>query len=319
MKPISSRQGRRAHKIVQKKKSSFFVLFAFLLHPFRKLFIFFLKNPKIFYFIFIFLSVLSISITTFFLVKKYVEHILPNHIYINVENKDIENKINGKVIKILSSVKNKNISRSEFLAQVKDYLSSIDIIQDYWVRLGLDGRLIISATLHVPLVFLETKSGDTFLMSYNGTIIAKNVPKENYPGLFTIYLPDSKIFWQPKSLWLKNEKRASAPVLQTSSSVNLIWLAGQVKSLREESLRLGADYALERMSWGPDKGFSILMSKHDSEWPSFHVILGRDKIPEKMFKLRFLLDRLYLENMSPREIDLDFPDRASFRVSTKDF
>lgn len=336
-------EGKR-HKLVNKtkkrtqpKKRAFFIketfpLFGILFSWVKKLFNFifslFKKKPQLLTILF---TALICSIIIFIGINKvqsYSETLLPTSIDIEINNPQIYNMVNDDISKALFHAQKIHEKRSRFLNRINNILSSYDQIDQYWIRLGLDRKLEINATLQIPILILETKSGDKYVISSMSKIIAKNPDNSQYPGLYALLAPEIKINWKPKFTQQKYKDSLSGnnfKIFSTNKeSVNFPWLINQTRIIYSNYQELGLNFLLNKVIWNSTIGFQLILAEaKNNQLPTttgsfgntITVLLGKENIVPRIKELKTILDNLSKKNLLPTEIDLDYTDKASFKVS----
>lgn len=275
------------------------------------------------------LTVFFFSILFFFSVylgihklKIYNDSILPKNVEINITNRVVSNKVSAGLNDLITVANQKKQTRSEFLKNVGNLLNSIEFINQYWIRLGLDRNLQIDAIMQIPVMILESKYGEKYLVSSTMNIIAKNPDQESFPGLFTLSVPQVKIEWKPKDLLFKNKNNFSYNI--GNRSVNFSWLTKQADIIHGQVQGLGPEYFFNKILWTSDGGFSLTILRkmvqksvagtESGSDKNFVVFIGNNDVVNKMQKLKVLLENLNNKNIYPSEIDLNYIDRASFKT-----
>ncbi|KAB8030875.1 hypothetical protein [Fluviispira multicolorata] len=348
----SQKPGPRNRKGIKKQEKTIFIakVFFLLKTVFLKInnsifviYSFLKKRPRTSYIlsiVVIFLIVLKVSI---YYVDIYSEKILPNHIQINTDNPKITSELYASINKeLIKSIKNQE-KRSHFLESVDNILNSLDIVDQYWIRLGLDGKLQINAIMEIPVMIIEAKNNERYIISNNMKIIFKNPPQNEYSSLLKIEAPEVKINWHSKNYYIKLKKNRSisnvSNSLETSGPVNFPWLIKQIRLINSEIQNVGSGYSLVKISWSSQSGFSLKINRNiqmlknkklipqksetrelpskdltNTELIEFNALLGDGQIRDKMDRLKILLIDLSNKNIYPSEVDLDFSDKATFKI-----
>lgn len=324
--------------------TNFFNFFVFLNKAFFKIFLFFKQKPRLSYFLSIFIITFIVLKVFFYFVENYSETILPSHIQIHTDNKKITNQLYSEVNKELIRSKINNESRTSFLEKINNILNSQDIIDRYWIRLGLDGKLQINAVMQIPALVIESKYNERYVVSSNMHIISKAQNPNEFITLLRVFAPEMKITWLPKSAYLKTLKNKQTQVNagqnpKITGPINFSWLFKQALKINSEILNLGKGYSLTKVSWTSDQGFVLninrnmqlikitqvpkkieskkvnsLSDPNTKEINTFITLLGDDQITDKLKRLKILLDDLTVKNIFPSEVDLDFNDKATFKI-----
>ena len=344
---LRSRKGTKKTKKTSSTKWYLVFLYYFYIYIKKStqfVFLFFRNNPKLTYVSSIVLiSLVCIKAGVYF-VEIYSEKILPTQIQIETDNKSVTNELYIEVHKEIEKSKHNNEKRSDFIARINALLSSTDLIDQYWIRLGLDGKLQINAIMQIPIMLIEAKNGERYVISNNMKIIAKNPLPNEYNSLLKLDAPELKIIWKSKNTNNKNrkiKKTDSNNLSETNTPVNFIWLLTQTKFINSEMLKLGTGYSLSKISWDSNSGFTLkinrnnsllnikntekatdkiktnlsnnsLTEKQDNDY--LIALVGENNIKEKLERLKSILKELGNKNISPNKVDLDFTDKASFKI-----
>ncbi len=346
---LRSRKGTKKQKKSDFSKWYLVALFYFIVYIKRIIyfiFIFFKNKPRFTYILSIcIISYICIKIGVYF-VETYSEKILPTHIQIETDNKQITRDLYLEINKELEKAKKYNEKRSDFVAKINSILSSIDLIDQYWIRLGLDGKLQINAIMQIPVMFIEAKNGERYIISNNMKIIAKNPLSNEYTSLLKLEAPELKINWKSKNSNFKNKKNKKIDynnsLSDTNSSVNFPWLMTQTRFINSEMLKIGTGYSLAKILWDSNSGFTLKINRNNlivnqkndeisnkktnyindqnkaqndrRENDNLIALLGENNIKEKMNRLKGILQELSNKNIYPNKVDLDFTDKASFKI-----
>ena len=256
---------------------------------------------------------------------KYADRKLPHTVVLDVVNTDLRIRVRNLTEKALSDARARNLSRAEFMRKIGSTLEDIDLIDDYWVRSGLDGRVQIRATTQIPILVLEGANNDRYLIGHRLKIMAKNFPDTGYPGVMRISAPELRIQNPSPKQSLAN-KGAHNRVLRggASATMNFSWLASQGQRIRSAFIERRNGYSLEKMSWRSAQGFALLLK--GTETPAteagtapkaqlLNVVLGESDIPKKLEKLSNILEDLSSRQLMPENIDLNFHEKALIKLS----
>lgn len=225
----------------------------------------------------------------------------------------------------------------------------MDIIDQYWIRIGLDGKLQVNAIMQIPMMLIESKNNERYVVSNSMKIIAKNPLPTEYPSLLKLEAPELKVNWKSKNTNIKNKKNKKTDynnnAYETNNTVNFPWLIKQTRIINSEMLNLGTGYSLVKISWDSNAGFTIKINrniklindknadKQDTKATNMEeslnpqnsaqendnliILLGEDLIKEKMDRLKSLLSELNHKNIYPNKVDLDFLDKATFKTQAQ--
>lgn len=314
---------------LSKKRNIFIKFFLKIFYGLKKVFtlisrwcfLFFKKRPRTSAIFFIALLGTIFIVVGVNKIKTYSEKLLPNSIDIEINNPQVYNRVNEDISRALFYAQKNHERRSHFLNRINNILFSYDQIDQYWIRLGLDRNLQISATIQVPQTILETKGGDKFVISSTAKIIAKNPDMHDYPGLFYLSAPEIKLTWKPKSVQTKskiNNSNYSKQYITNKSLVNLPWLVNQTKLIYTHFQELGLNFLITKVAWNNDSGFQFALTSPTPqiEGHIINVYAGKDNLVPKIEKLKTMINDIERKNLLPTEIDLDYTDKASFKVSS---
>lgn len=341
---LRSRKGNKKNKKTDPSER-WLLNFLFSLARAIKHFVFLIYNgfknrPKLSYALSVFLLAFAcIRVSTYF-VEIYSEKILPSHVQIDTDNSQVTFELSQLIQKEIEKAKVKKESRSVFLENIKVILDSVDIIDQYWIRLGLDGKLQISAIMQIPIMLIEAKNNERYVISNNMKIIAKNPNINQYASLIKLEAPELKITWKPKNYHSKNIKKSTddhtADKKDFNTPVNFIWLLSQTKFINSEILKLGTGYTLGKISWDSNSGFTLKITRNNQllnikpleksksdtntsitelqNTDTLLALIGENNLKEKLDRLKTLLKDLGNKKIYPSKIDLDFTDKASFKI-----
>jgi hypothetical protein len=269
-----------------------------------------------------------------YFIKIYSENILPHSVQIFTDNQKITNALYLEIYKELSNSKNALRTRTQFVDKIKILMNSYDIIDRYWIRLGLDGKLQIHAIMQIPMMVIEAKDKERYIVSRGMEVIAKNPLPHEYHSLLKIEVPELKINWKSKSRNVEVKKKvdSSKRNSEENNPVNYPWLLNQSHIINSRMLKIGTGYSLEKISWSSQFGFILTVNrnlaliesspvskKNDqnvSKKDTFTVFLGENQIKEKLDRLKSLLLDLSHKNIYPSKVDLEFFDKATFKAET---
>lgn len=263
----------------------------------------------------IILSTLAISFIFFGLYKIfcYSEKISPETVQINIVDPEIREKVRVHVSDLMLSQHDLKKTRSEFLNDVAYFLNDIDFIGQFWVRLGLDKKLQIDATLQIPAMILEAKDDERYLVSNSMNILSKNPVNEKFPGLFVLSIPEMKVNWKSKEKSSKDQGKNKILYYINDNPIDFSWLIKQADIIHYQTQSLGSEYFFHKLSWTSENGFVLTMLRKPSDM-TFVVFIGHNDIAKKIQNLKILLSNLSNKNLHPQEIDLNYLDKANFKL-----
>ena len=177
-------------------------------------------------------------------------------------------------------------------------------------------------------------------------IIAKNPPSNEYTSLLRLEAPELKMNWKSKNSNIKNKKNKKIDynnsLSDKNTSVNFPWLMTQTRFINSEMLKIGTGYSLAKILWDSNNGFTLKINRNNlivkqnndeisnkktnsikdpnrsqndrQENDNLIALLGENHIKEKMDRLKGLLQELSNKNIYPNKVDLDFTDKASFKI-----
>lgn len=342
---LRSRKGVKKNKKINNASNWYTLLFLFVTKIIRNVILFTYKaiknRPKLTYVLsIIFITLICFKISLYF-VDIYSEKILPTQVQVDTDNKLVTFELYRLIYIEIEKAKMQKEKRSVFLNHINEILNSIDTIDQYWIRLGLDGKLQVSAIMQIPIMLIEAKNNERYVISNNMKIIAKNPNPNQYNSLIKLDAPELKINWKPKNYIGKNKKilneDSSNKQSNINTPVNFTWLLSQTKFINSEILKLGTGYTLSKISWDSNLGFTLKIIRNnqllnnknqekrkDEEIYSQSTIqqdtdylvalIGENNLKEKLDRLRTLLKELGNKKIYPNKIDLDFTDKASFKT-----
>lgn len=263
----------------------------------------------------IILSILAISLILLGLYKIYVysEKISPDVVQIHIVDPEIREKVRTHVADLMTAQNNSKKTRSEFLNEVAYFLNDIDFIGQFWVRLGLDRKLQIDATLQIPSMILEAKDGERYLVSNSMNILSKDPMSGKFPGLFVLSIPEMKVDWKSKEKSSKEHVKNKISYLIKGNPIDFSWLTKQADVIHYQTQSLGSEYFFYKLSWTSENGFILTMLRKPSDM-TFVVFIGHNDIAKKIQNLKILLSNLSNKNLHPQEIDLNYLDKANFKL-----
>lgn len=241
----------------------------------------------------------------------YSEKISPESVQISIADPEIREKVRSHVSHLIRVSNEEKGSRSEFLKDVGHFLNEIDFINQFWVRLGLDKKLQIDATMQIPTMILEAKYGERYLVSSSMNILSKNPSTEKFPGLFALSIPEMKVYWKSKEYSFKENNKNVYYIGE--KPINFLWLTKQADIIHSQTQVLGSEYFFNKLSWTLENGFVLTMLRKPSDM-TFVVFIGHNDIAKKIQNLKILLSSLSSKNLYPQEIDLNYLDKANFKL-----
>jgi hypothetical protein len=142
-------------------------------------------------------------------------------------------------------------------------------------------------------------------------ILAKNPPNEKFPGLFTLSIPEMKVYWKSKEHFFKENNKNLYYI--DEKAINFLWLTKQADIIHSQAQVLEAGYFFNKLSWTLENGFVLTMLRKPSDM-NFVVFIGHNDIAKKIQNLKILLSSLSSKNLYPQEIDLNYLDKANFKL-----
>lgn len=245
------------------------------------------------------------------LILSYHEKLLPNTIVLSLSNSKTTAEVRAIVESKLAEAKRTNQTRSSFLSHVSQSISEVAAIDEYWIRLGLDRRLQISATLQIPVLLVETAT-DKFVIGNKLKIIEKNPKEENLPKVLRLSVPEARFkSIQANAIASRNNKYRRTPGLGNLSAenINVPWLVRQSQQIESLVAQKKFPYSIDRIIWKSASGFEIVMKGAP------RVVLGESMIPKKIDKLSEVFADLETRRITAESVDLNFSDKALIKTS----
>lgn len=245
------------------------------------------------------------------LILSYHEKILPNTIVLNISNSKTTAEVRAIVESKLAEAKRTNQTRSNFLSQVSQSISEVAAVDEYWIRLGLDRRLQISATLQIPVLLVETAT-DKFVIGNKLKIIEKNPKEEDLPKVLRLSAPEARFkSIHANSIASRNNKYSRTPGLGklAAENINVPWLVRQSQQIETLITQKKFPYSIDRIVWKNASGFEVIMKGAP------RVVLGETMIPKKIDKLSEVFADLENRRITAESVDLNFADKALIKTS----
>ncbi|MBX9703377.1 MAG: hypothetical protein K2X39_04420, partial [Silvanigrellaceae bacterium] len=268
-----------------------------------------------------FITFLFISGITLFLINvyNYNSKILPEKIFVNTGNKEADEKIYRQAKLLLEKANSEKQDKDYFLNILNKKISNNGYIDQYWIRFGLNKRLEIHATLQQPIMLIEAKNNEIFVIGTKFKIIAKNTVTKNQTNILKLYLPNNKINW------VSPEKQPKLAKKEELNNLNIPWLTKQTQLISLNSYIDKSKYKIDKIIWDQEQGFSLLLkrethenkeqSENLSNYKLIKISLGNENLVEKMKRLNIVLSEIELKKMQPASIDLDYNEKASFKIN----
>lgn len=239
---------------------------------------------------------ITLIVTLVLYFKNLSENIRPKAVELNIENAKIYAKIDSQLTPIIHQAITQQKKRSLLLNDIADVLSSYDVIDTYSVRLGFDGKLVVSAHVQTPVLAAHLKNNDVYIIGSGMKVIDKNpsnLAAQNIPSIFfpEIHAANKKDF-----------------------QINFAWFLEQI-NLIDNNIQW-YDHKVQKIVWTDSVGFTIKLldpkqNNLDVENSSNLIVhLGHDEIDTKIDRLKTIAAVLKEKNIKPKEIDLDLVQRA---------
>lgn len=329
-KPTRRSQRRRKAINSQKKFSihSLSFLFVWPATLAKKVFEYCLSRPKIVVYVASPLLLLGLVLGLGSMLRSYHEQILPTSVDVSVANEKLRSEIKKRALAEIKVAEGRRpISRTSFLLNLSKELENIDAIDEFWIRLGFDKKLQITATQQIPVLMLETGAGDRYLVGHKLRIIDKNPPENAFQKILRVTVPEIR---------LKNERNVSRTAKNNrfarnisnsrfvAENINLPWLFREAQLLQSHLAQTELRYGIEKVVWKSQNGFSLLIKGVETRGPSLqssessqriHVTLGEQDLGKKVEKLAEVMLDLRSRKISPESIDLNYADKAIIKMS----
>jgi hypothetical protein len=253
-----------------------------------------IKKRILFYiFSFVIFVTALIAISVYF--SSLSENILPKQVEFKINNPKIQAKIDAQIQPLIKIAIRDHKTKSELFDDISNVLSKYDIIDNYTLRLGFDGKLVVFANVQHPVLAVHVKNNDKFVVGSGMKIIEKNPHISVLQSIPNIFLPNAQI----KD---KNDKQ-----------IDFAWFLDQINLINENFQWY--DLKVYKIIWTDDTGFTVNLKDPLPREPgprdsNLIVYLGRSDINVKIERFKTMSMVLKQKNLKPREIDLDLIDRA---------
>ncbi len=276
-----------------------------------------------------------------------IESRLPQSISVQCEDDSLLQRVNKTAWQALQDAKIRGTSRTEFLTQLATKLNTIESLDNFQIRSGLDRKLQIWAIPQNPAFVLEGTEGQRAVISTRMQAIATLSSGTPAPDLPYVHAPEIKI--TQRSI-LSKEKRARIPSI---SGINLPWIYRQIHAMNNSKEALVAqNFVVNSYFWKQSTGFSVKLdhkklstiatnsvSINSTSTPnsgassavptttiattttpsdSMTVIFGEADIGTKKERMLAVISNFSAKNIVPELVDLSFPDRALVRMGLSD-
>lgn len=278
----------------------------------------------------------------------YAERRLPDAIKLDITHAELNARVRTTVEKTLAEARARKLTRPEFTRRLATALDDIDMVDEYWIRTGIDGRLRVRANTQVPILVLEAANGERYLIGHRLKIMAKNFSESAYPGVLRIWAPELRMQnARAKQTLVSKGQGPSARVIyrgNTPLAMNFSWLANQGQRIRGAVIENKVGFTLEKISWKSANGFVLTLKRiqpvvkapepdvdpasagkdKDKDKDAtevvvkpqiMSVVLGETDLPRKVEKLAHILQDLNARQLVPENVDLNFQDKALIKLS----
>lgn len=326
--PKTNRKNRRRRAIKNQRKISFLSLLRWSFVPFLALGRALLKvraYPRAAAYVFSPILFVVIVLIVKTALQRYHENVLPRSVVVNVANGGLRQKIRQIAEQEMSEAQRLHKKRTAFLLGLSKEIENIDAIDEFWIRLGFDKKLQVTATEQIPVLLLEAGSGERYLVGHKLRIIAKNPSEAAIGKILRISVPELKIHGNTivyKTSASNKFARTLSSTRLVAENMNLPWLFRQTQLLQKHLEETDLHYGIEQVVWKNRTGFSLIIKGLESGAHVSHetlnrinVTLGDLNLDKKVEKLAEVLSDLRSRKMVPESIDLNFTDKAIIKMS----
>jgi hypothetical protein len=238
---------------------------------------------------------------------------LPEHFRILSSSDALTDRINRTAWQTLQEARRLKSTRSEFMETLSRSLATLEDMDDFEVRTGLDKALQISAIPQTPAFVVEVEDGTRWSVSQRLSVIGQAPSNFAEANLLLVKFPELKMV--QKLDFAKHEKTHRFQLV----GVNMPWVFRQVRLFTSQNENFSAHkMQLESLSWRSATGLSAkILRKSDSaslSLPPLIAVFGDTEINQRLEKLRDLLRDFSSKNLMPEHVDLSFSDRALIRM-----
>lgn len=239
---------------------------------------------------------ITLFVTISFYFKNLSENILPKYVELNIADAKIYTKIDSELTPFVRQAIAQKKKRSLLLNDIADMLSKYDVIDTYSVRLGFDGKLVVSAHVQIPVLAAHVKNDDVYIIGSGMKVIDKNPANLAAQNIPSIFFPEIQV---------ANKKEFQ---------INFAWFLDQI-NLIDNNIQW-YDHKVQKIIWTDSIGFTIkLLDPRENNLTvenssNLIVHLGHDEIDTKIDRLKTIAGVLKEKEIKPKEIDLDLVERA---------
>jgi hypothetical protein len=237
---------------------------------------------------------------------------LPSKIDIHSTDDSISEKVNSITWKTLQDARFHNQNRAHFLSVLSTRLAAIENIDSFKIRLGLNKKLEIWPTAQSPAFVLEAAESQRVLVSTRMIPIARLGSQTEHASLPLVIAPEARV-----SQKLTGSKAKSSGGISVSG-INLPRVYRYILTFNSKAEMLAAEnFVVTSFEWKQATGLSLSLSR-SSGFPTqgtTKVVMGEYDLDSKMEKLLKVASHIAERNMTPENIDLNYPDRAIIRMN----
>lgn len=239
---------------------------------------------------------ISLFATILFYFKNLSENITPKEVEFNIDNSKVRTKISAELNPMIQQSYSKQKRRSELFDDIDNVLARYDILDTYSIRLGFDGKLMISAHVQIPVMAIHMKNDDVYIIGSGMKIIDKNPINLSSQNIPHIFFSDIQV------------------ASKTDLKMNFAWFLEQIHLIHNNVQWY--DYAVQKIIWTDSIGFTIKLLDPDQKdrdvenGSNLIVHLGHEELDTKIDRLRTIALVLREKNIKPKEIDLDLIEQA---------
>ncbi len=248
-------------------------------------------------------------------IYSHMESRLPTSIVIHSGSAALIDRINTVTWDALQKSRAKKESRTQFLKTLSSRLDSVEGIDEFHMRTGLDKKLQIWAAEQKPAFVLEGAEGRRVLISTRMIAVSSVLPDTIQTGVPSVLAPEAVV---SQRATVKDGSRAFAV-----AGINLPRLFRQITTIMNAGPKLSEqNFQLKDFSWKKSSGLSVRLSRSPTP-PSnmsqtLSVVLGDTEMEPKVERLLKVIEHFGPREVVPEAVDLNYPDRAIIRMGLSD-
>lgn len=272
------------------------------------------SHPRAALFVAVPASVFLLLASVKMFLSSYHEKILPASVDVYAADTRLAARIRTVTDSTIKEAKKLHQSRTQFLQSLSRSLEEVEGIDEFWLRLGFDKRLQITATQEVAVLLLETGGGDRYLIGHKLKVIAKNPQSIGEKQLLRVTVPELKMRGGKQTVHWKGQNKFTRSIDAarfSAENVSLPWLFRQAQTLQTALAKTNLHLGIDKVIWKTHTGFSLQMN---GEAP-LQILLGEGELAKKIDKLSEVLADLKTRKISAEVIDLNYADKAIIKMS----